>query len=187
MNISKDNSIILNKNERSPFWLNVFELGVAVAVGVATWFALSKSLHSTLPFPCGSSVNDVSIDCGWTEKQAWETLGYPLFSTYVIPLVLFLAISSVFLVRSLRKTVGHFSTMGKLALSFPIFAFLSFSLLSVFSLPCLPLGLALSIVATINSVKTKNYKWDWVSLPFNLTWLVIFGAFIGQFLNSYGD
>jgi hypothetical protein len=47
--------------------------------------------------------------------------------------------------------------------------------------------LALAIRATINSGESKNRKWDWVSLPFNLLWLVIFGLFIGKFLNSYGD
>lgn len=178
---------MLNNNKRSPFSLNALELGFAVLVGTATWFGLSDSLHSTLPFPCGSSINNIPIDCGWTEMQAWETLGHPLFSTYAIPLTLFLAISAIFLVRSIRKDVRHFSIIANLAFSFPIFAFLGFFFLSVFSLPCLPVGLVLSITAMINSEKAKSYKWSWISLPFNLAWLVIFGLFIGQFLNSYGD
>lgn len=187
MSLSKDNPIFLKNNERLPFSLSALELGFSVLIGVATWFGLSNSLHSMLPFPCGSSMNGVSIGCGWTKQQAWETLGYPLFSTYAIPLVLFLAISAMFLVRSIRKNDRHFSTIGNLAISFPIFAFLGFFLLSVFSLIFLPVGLVLAITATINSGMTKNYKLDWVSLPCNLTWLVIFGLFIGQFLNSYGE
>lgn len=187
MSISKDNLITSSKNERLPFSLNGLELGFSILIGMATWFWLRNSLHSTLPFPCGSSVNGVLTDCGWTEKQAWETLGYPLFSTYAIPLALFLAISGFFLIRSIRKNVHPFSIIGNLSLSFPIFAFLGFFLLSVFSLPFQPIGLALAILATINSGMSKNHKWDWVSLLFNLSWLVIFGLFIGQFLNSYGD
>ena len=183
----KDNPIVLKNSERSPFSLNALELGFAVLVGVATWFWLNNSLHSTLPFPCGSSANGVSIDCGWTEQQAWETLGYPIFSTYAIPLVLFLTFSGIFFVRSIRKDVRHFSAIGNLAFSYPIFSFLGFFILSVFSLPCLPIGLVLAIIALINSGETKNYKWDWASLPYNLAWLVIFGLFIGQVLDSYGD
>ena len=187
MSISKDNLITSSKNERLPFFLNGLELGFSILVGVATWFWLRNSLHSTLPFPCGSSVNGVLTDCGWTEKQAWETLGYHLFSTYAIPLALFLAIFGFFLIRSIRKNVHPFSIIGNLSLSFPIFAFLGFFLLSVFSLPFQPIGLALAILATISSGISKNHKWDWVSLLFNLSWLVIFGLFIAQFLNSYGD
>ena len=187
MTIPKNNPISSNKNKRLPFFLNGLELGFSILVGMATWFWLRCSLHSTLPFPCSSSVNGVLIDCGWTEKQAWETLGYPLFSTYAVPLALFLAFSGVFLLRSIRKNVRRFSTLGNLALSFPIFAILGFFLLSVFSLPFQPIGLALAILATINSGMSKKHKWDWVSLPFNMAWLVIFVLFITQFLNSYGD
>ena len=177
----------MNKNWRLPFSLNVFELGISILVGMATWFWLRSFLHSTLPFPCGSSVNHVLIDCGWTEQQAWGALGYPLFSTYGIPFALFLGISCMFLIHSIRKNVRYFSTMGNLSLSFPIFAFVSFFLLSVFSLPFQPVGLVLAIIASINSGESKNHRWDWVSLPFNLLWLVVFGLFIAQFLNSYGD
>jgi hypothetical protein len=187
MSTPKDNQTILKNDEQSLFSLNALELGFAVLGGIATWFWLSNTLHSTLPFPCDSSVNGISIECGWTKEQAWEALGRPLFSTYVIPLVLFLAISSIFLVRSIRKEVRHFSTIANLAFSYPIFSFLGFFILSVFSLPCLPIGLVLAIIAAINSGKTKNYKMDWISLPFNLAWLVIFGLFISQFLDTYGD
>jgi len=187
MNTLKDNPIVLDENERPPYSLNALELGLVVIVGVATWFGFSRFLHSSLPFPCGSSVNGMLIDCGWTEKQAWESLGYPLFSTYSIPLVMFLTVSSVFLLRSIRKDVYHFSTTGNLAFSFSIFSFIGFLLLNVFGLVLLPVGLVLAIIATINSKRTRSYRWDWVSLPFNLIWLVTFGSFVAQFLNSYGD
>ena len=187
MNISKDNPVYLNDKKHLPFSLNAVELGFSILVGGATWFGLSKFLHSTLPYPCGSSVNGIPTDCYWTEQQAWETLGKSLFASYVIPLVLFVAISGIFLIRSVRKDVRHFSTIGNLAFSFPIIAILSFIILSVFSLYCLPIGLVLSIMAMIKSGKEKKYKWDWVSLPFNIAWLIVFGLLIGQFLNLYGD
>lgn len=187
MNIHNDRPLMMFDNKRSPLALNAIEIGFAVFVGIGAWLGLNVFLHSVLPFPCGSSVNDIPINCGWTEEQAWETLGSPLFSTYAVPFVLFLAISAIFFVRSIRKDVYGFSAIGNLALSFPIFGFLGFYLFSVFSLFFLPVGIALAIVATINSAITKNHKWDWVSLPFNMIWLVIFGLFICQFLNSYGD
>ena len=185
--MSENITVDLIDNKRSPFSLSILEIGCVVLVGVATWFGFRSSLHSTLPYPCGSSINNIPIDCSWTEEQAWETLGYPLFSIYAIPLVLFLSISAVFLLRSIRQDVRHFSVFGNLALSYPIFSFLGFFLLSVFSQICLPGGLVFAILATIIFGTSKKNKWDWVSLPYNLIWLVVFGSFIDQFLNSYGD
>jgi hypothetical protein len=54
-------------------------------------------------------------------------------------------------------------------------------------LVCFPVGLALSIIAMMDSVMTKRLKWDWLSIPFNLAWLVVFGSFVGRFLILYGD
>jgi hypothetical protein len=188
MSISIDNPNSPTDNKRSPFTLSILEISLAIFVGLASWFGLRGFLQSALPFPCGSSVNDLTINCGWTAEQAWQTLGYPMFSTYAIPLVSLLAISSVFLVRSIRRDVRQFSVIGNLALSWPIFSFLGFFFLSVFSLIFLPIGFVLAILATINSQELdKRYKWDWVSLPFSLIWLVVFGMFIGKILNIYGD
>ena len=188
MGKSLDTPISSTDKQRSPFTLSVLEITLAIIVGLAAWFGLRGYLQSALPFPCDSSINDLTLNCGWTEEQAWQTLGYPLFSTYAIPLVLLLAMSGVFLVRSIRRDVRQFSVMGNLALSWPIFSVLGFFFLSVFSLIFLPIGLVLAIIATINSQELeKRYKWDWVSLPFSLAWLVVFGMFIGKLLNLYGD
>ncbi len=188
MGKSLDTPISSTDKQRSPFTLSVLEITLAIIVGLAAWFGLRGYLQSALPFPCDSSINDLTLNCGWTEEQAWQTLGYPLFSTYAIPLVLLLAMSGVFLVRSIRRDVRQFSVMGNLALSWPIFSVLGFFFLSVFSLIFLPIGFVLAIIATINSQELeKGYKWDWFSLPFSLAWLVVFGMFIGKLLNLYGD
>jgi hypothetical protein len=36
-------------------------------------------------------------------------------------------------------------------------------------------------------MQEKNYRWTWISLPFNLAWFLIFGSFIGRLLYLYGD
>lgn len=176
MDISKENPVL--------FSISAVELGCSILVGGATWLGLSKFLHSAVPYSCGRGI---LTNCGQTEQQLWETLGKPLFSTYAIPLVLFMAISGIFIIRCIRKDVRHFSTLGNLAFSFPIFAFLGFFLLSFVGLSCLPLGLLLSVLATIYSMQEKNYRWTWISLPFNLAWFLIFGSFIGRLLYLYGD
>jgi hypothetical protein len=168
---------------RSPFTISIIEIVLAILVGLVTWFGLRKYIQSTLPFPCTSS----SVDYISSEEYSWQFLGYPLFSTYALPLIFFLTISTIFLVRAIRRNDLHFSVIGNLALSWPIFSFLGFLLFNTFSLVFFPIGLALSIIAMMDSVMTKRLKWDWLSIPFNLAWLVVFGSFVGRFLSLYGD
>jgi hypothetical protein len=187
MNDIEEINLSSHDQKRSPFSLNGLEVISVIVVSTAAWFALRWLLQNTLPSPCGSAVNEVPIDCGWTAEQAWQSLGLPLYSTYLFPLVSLLAISAVFLVRSIRQDVLHFSVFGSLALAWPIIIFIAFFLLSVFSLYCFPVGLILAIIALIEFGETKENKWDWVAFPFSLIWLVVFGGFVGVFLSIYGD
>jgi len=140
-----------------------------------------------LPFPCGSAIDGIPIDCGWTNEQSWKAFGYPLFSTYAIPFVVFLTISAAFLVRAIRDNLHHFSVIGSLAFSFPLFILPAFLLINVFSLPLLPIGLILAIIATAQMIIARQYIGNWVSVPYNWAWFIIFSDFIRQYLEWYGD
>jgi len=163
------------------------EIISAALVGMATWFGLSSYLQSALPFPCGNSIGDIPIDCGWTGEQAWNTLGRPLFLNYAAPLSISLALATVFLIRSIKQDVLHFSRMGNFALSWPLFSFLGMHFFYVFGLCLLPIGLALAILATIDSEDEKRNKLDWISFPLSLAWIVISGIYFRGLWSAYGD
>jgi hypothetical protein len=180
------NTIIIRKR-RSPFTLSVAEIIFAILVGIATWIGLHSYLQSALPFPCGNSIVNIPSDCGWTRAQAWNTLGRPLFLTYAAPLSLSLALAVVFLIRSIKRDVLHFSIMGNFALSWPLFSFLGMHLLYVFGLCLLPIGLILSSLATIKSRDENRNNLDWISFPLSLAWIVISVLFFRALWSAYGD
>ena len=185
--MAKDNLIPPTGNRRSAFSLNILEIVVATTVVFVTWFGLRSFLHSLLPFPCGAAVNNIPIDCGWTEEQAWQTFGLPLVSKYVIPLVLFNALAGVFLVRVIRRDVRDFSLMGSSALAWSLLSILGIHFLFYFSVCVLPIGFALSIIATILSIEEKRDKLDWTSLPLSFVSMVVSGMYYAELLRLYGD
>ena len=79
MNMSEESILPHSDEIPSPFSVNALEIVFAIAVALATIFGLWSFLHSALPYPCGFSVGDVVIPCGWTEEEAWQQLGLPLF------------------------------------------------------------------------------------------------------------
>ena len=185
--MEEHSGILIIKNRRSLFTFTVVEIVSAILVSLVTLFGLNKYLQSILPFPCGGSVGNISIDCGWTREQAWNTLGRPLFETFAIPLTLSLALATVFLIRSIRHDVLHFSRMGNFALSWPLFSFLGLHYFYVFGLCILPIGLVVAILATIHSGEERNNKLDWISLLLCLVWIVICGLYFGGLWSAYGD
>jgi hypothetical protein len=177
MNIPDDNSIFLKGKKLSISRTTLLEVGFPAIVSIATWFGLRFALYTTRPFGCD--------DCAY--EELWEGLGYPLFSTYVIPFVVFLTISAAFFVRAFRNKFHYFSLMGSLAFSFPLFILPAFLLISVISLFCLPFGFIAAIIATVEMIITRKYLGNWVSLFYNGAWLVIFGKFMSRYLQLYGD
>lgn len=188
MSMSKGILSSLNNNPKASFSLSSVELGFSILVGVATALALRSFIYSELPDTCGPDIDYSYIGCDytWTPQLAWELRGRPLFLTYVIPYMLCLAISSIFLLRSIRRDVRQFSMIANLAFSFPALAFISsFLFYSNVSWYFSVLGLVLAMFAALNSVRSQGRERDWLSLPFNLVWIVIFILFFFHYFSLY--
>ena len=177
MNISEDNPVLLKDTKPLISGATLLDVGFPAIVSIATWFGLRFALYRTLPFGCD--------DC--TYEELWEGLGYPLFSRYAILFVVFLTFSATFLIRAIRQKFHYFSLMGSLSFSFPLFILPTFLLINVISLYCLPIGLIVAVIATVEMIITRKYIGNWVSLAYNWAWLVVFGEFMGRYLQSYGD
>jgi hypothetical protein len=189
MSMSKDIQSSLNNNPKASFSLSSMELRFSLLVGVATALGLISFINSELPLSCGPDISYSSINCDytWTPQLAWELRGRPLFLTYIIPYVLSLAISGIFLLRSIRRDVRQFSMIANLAFSFPALAFIGLLFHSIVSWYFSVLGVVLAILAAFNTVRSQDRERDWLSLPFNLVWIVIFQMFVFHYLRLYSD
>jgi hypothetical protein len=172
---------------RSPFSVNAPEIVFAIVVALATIFGLWRFLHSALPYPCGFTVGDNVIPCGWTEEEAWQQLGLPLFAKYVIPFVLLNLLSAVSLLRVIRKDLRGFSVLGSLALAWPMFSLLGIHFLGYFSCYIFPAGLIMGVIATFMSVQEQRNSLDWISLPVNLLSIIACIMYFAELLEVYGD
>src|SRR6185503_1601853 len=161
--MAKDNLVPATDNKRSAFSLNKIEVAFAGVIALVTWFGLRSFLHSLVPFSCGSAINNIPIDYDCTQEQVWQTLGLPVFSRFIIPLVLFNALAGVFLVRVIRRDVRDFSVVGSLALAWQLISMLGIHFLLYFGICVLPIGFALGIIATMLSVEERRDKLDWTS------------------------
>lgn len=170
-------------NKRSPFTVSGKELITAIISGLVTWFGLMKFLQTAKPYYC----QGVTIDSPCSDAYVWESMGSHLFSMYSIPITLFLVLSSIFIVRAIQRDVLHFSVLGNMSMSWPLFSLLGFITINVFSLCLFPTGLALSIIVMIHSSEEKRFKLDWISFPYNLAWLIVLVPFVNRFLALYGD
>ena len=187
MNTSKENLISLPDKPRSPFSVSVPEIVFAILVALVTWFGLRSFLQSARPYPCGSSVNNIPIDCGWTEEQAWQTLGMPLFSKSVIPFVVCNTLAAVFLIRAIRRDAQGFSRLGRVALAWPLLSLPVIPVLFYSSACVSPIGFILGILATVTSARQRLNKLDWISLLITFMSMVACQMFFGELLTIYGD
>ena len=187
MSMSKDILSSLNNNPKASFSLSSVELGFSMLVGVAIAWALRSLIYSELPETCGPDIDIAYIGCDytWTPQLAWELRGRPLFLTYVIPYVLCLTISGIFLLRSIRRDVRQFSMIANLAFSFPALGFIGLMFHNIVSCYFSLLGLVLAVFAALNSARFQGRERDWLSLPFNLVWIVIFIFFVFHYFSLY--
>jgi hypothetical protein len=187
---SLDNSGSADRNSQSSlsiFRLNKFEFLVAVLTGIAAWTGFRSILRGTLPYGCNDYINGERIPCGWTYEESWTKLGHSLFSSFSVPIVVILAMSAVFLVRAIRRDERYFSTLGNLALAWPLISFPLLSLISFFSLYCLPIGVGIALIAAIKSVDTKRNFGDWIALVLSLVWFLVGFIYFDRWWILYGD
>ncbi len=171
----------------SVFRLSKPEILIAILTGMATWIGFRSILRGTLPYPCGAEINGEPIPCGWTYEQSWTVLGHSLFSSFSIPIVIILAMSAVFLWRAIRRDERYFSTLGNLALAWPLISFPLLNILSFFSLYCLPIGVGIAFIGGLKSINTQRNLRDWIALFLSIVWLVLSMIYFEQWWNRYGD
>jgi hypothetical protein len=171
----------------SAFRLSKLEILIATLTGIATWIGFRSILRGTLPYPCGTEINEELIPCGWTYDESWTFRGHSLFSSFSIPIAIILAVSAVFLLRAIRQDERYFSTLGNLALAWPLISFPLLNLLSFFSLYCLPLGVGMAFVAGLKSLNTKRNLADWIALVISVAWFLLGSIYFDQWWNRYGD
>ena len=171
----------------SAFRLSKLEILIATLMGIATWIGFRSILRGTLPYPCGTVINEELIPCGWTYEESWTLRGHSLFSSFGIPIAIILAVSAVFLLRAIRRDERYFSTLGNLALAWPLISFPLLNLLSFFSLYCLPIGVGVAFVGGLKSLNTKRNLADWIAFVISVAWLLLCFIYFDQWWNRYGD
>ena len=177
--MSKDIQLPLKNNPKAPFSLSSVELGFSILAGVATALALRSFIYSQDPLECGPRL------VGCDDRQIWEMLGRPFFWKFVIPFMLAVGISSIFLLRSIRRDFRQFSMIANLAFAFPAFAFIGIPLNSNVTCGLSLLGLVLGMLAGLNSAISQGRERDWLSLAFNFVWIVIIILFVFEYLRLY--
>ncbi len=186
-NMTEQQRQITPSSQRLPLTLNRIETLAAVLASVATWFGFRHLLQTYLPYPCGMAVNDIVVPCRWTYENSWNSLGRPIFIVFVLPLIAFLSISAIALIRIVRKDVGYFSTFGLFALAWPLVSFPLLHVLYPLFCYCLPAGAIAAGVKAIDPDATKRKPGDWIAVVFNVVWSLFVIIYFGQLLNTYGD
>ena len=176
-----------SQSSLSIFRLNKLEFLAAVLTGIAAWIGIRIILQGTLPYGCNDYINGERIPCEWTYEESWTKLGNPLFSSFRVPLVVIPALSAIFLVRTIRKDERYFSTLGNLALAWPLISFPLLSLISFFSLYCLPIGPGIALIAAIKSIDNKRNLGDWIALVLSIVWFLVGFIYFDRWWILYGD
>jgi hypothetical protein len=176
-----------SQSSLSIFRLNKLECFVAVLTGIATWIGFRSYLRGILPYGCNDYINGERIPCRWTYEESWNVLGRSLFSSFSIPIVIILAASAVFLLRAIRKDERYFSTLGNLALAWPLISFPLANLFSFFGFYCLTVGVGIAFIGGLKSLNTKRNSGDWIALVLSVAWLLLLVIYMDQAWNRYGD
>jgi hypothetical protein len=165
--------------ERSPFSINMVELLVAIGTTIITWFVLRASISSFWP---------ADFDLSMPLPDRYIAYRKELFDTWVIPIAVILAISSIFLVRGIRnQRVRYFSRLSHFVLAWPLMLFPSITLLGFFGLFCFLFGLIIPVPLFLESFQSRRW---WGSI-FAIVWIVGCGIVAMNYFNNidylFGD
>jgi hypothetical protein len=141
------------KSDRSPFTLTIPELSLALIVGVLASIVLHHSLWTGEPWSINGNYSGPFPD--W-----FISLRHDLFWTSVWPMSIFMALSTIFLLRAFQGNIRYFSKPGHFILAWPLIDFLPLSYGGPFSIYCgVPfIILILSLtVATMSLVKRRHF------------------------------
>ena len=168
--------------ERSPFSINMIELLVAIATAIVTWFGLRAILWSYLPVGYDLILRLPLSDFVVNGREE-------IFKTWILPILIILAISSIFFVRGIvNSNFRYFSRLSHFALAWPLLLYPAITYLYVFGLCCFPFGLILSFVPMVESIKSERKWWGGVfAVVWNVACLVVAGYYFRHLDYIFGD
>ena len=165
--------------QRSPFSISKIELLVALAVIVATWFGLHADLWNSYPVGYPTNLPSPSWLLSAREK---------LFNTWIIPISIILALSSVFLVRGIgNQNIRHFSRLSHFALAWPLILFPLVNILYFFIGFCFPFGLILPAFSLFESFRSRKWWGRIFAIVWNIFCIIVAGYYFGHIDYIFGD
>lgn len=153
---------------RSPISLNLAEVAVALAVGAGTGYGLMMLYVTDVSALCGPAI-DFSIQA-CNDNYRWLE-EYALFTALSCgPLGIIFAFSALFLVRSLRNNIQHFTPLGHLALAWPLISFPFLHFLhwgAAWSI--VPVGLLIAVIAVVKT-RDNKHTGNFLAILWNAAW-----------------
>ncbi len=160
------------ERKRSPLSLDRLEIIVSTPLAIIAWI----SWHYVIWIQKFQYPEDIEVTSGdWYRIELNK-----LFGNYALLLGVVALISAISLVRAIRNDVRGVSRLGHLTLAWP--------LLFYESLPCFYFcfgvsGIVLAIVATLNSGRSEDNKWDATAALISFACCLLGFLFSWQWLN----
>ena len=169
--------------ERSPFNVSKVEVFVVIGAIIFTGLGLHFSLWNA--YPVGSNP-DIPLD-NWTNIRL--SVGRQiLFDTWVVPISIILALSSIFLVRGItNQRFQFFSRINHFALAWPILFFPLATFLDFYSLYCFPFGLVPPALSLLESSKSQRWLGSLFVVIWNVICFIIAVYYLGHKDYYFGD
>jgi len=169
------------ETQRSPFSINKLELLVAIGMAIVTRFSFRMILWSYVPvgydFITRLPLSD-SVISGREE----------IYKMWVWPISIILAISSIFFVRGIvNSNVQHFSRLSHFALAWPLLLFPGVIYLYFFGLYCFPIGLVLSFLSIVESIKSRKWWGSVLAVVWNIVCVIVASNYFEHIEYIFGD
>jgi len=169
------------ETQRSPFSINIVELLIAVGCIILVRIGLHAALWSF--YPVGY---DLILRLPFSDfvKIGREEI----FRVWVLPISIIMALSSIFLVRGITKqNIQFFSRLSHFALASPLLVFSSITYLYFMGLFCLPAGLILSLLAIVESSKSRKWCGSILAVVWNIACIIVAGYYFQHIDYVFGD
>ena len=179
MDLRKLSKLILRDKGRSPLTLSILEVVVAAVVGVTTWLFFRNGIFNSPPW---GYYGEKPFPPNFVKMQQ------ELFYGFVWPLMAFMSVSAVSVVRCIRNDVLDFSRLGHFVLIWPLVSFPLFCIGYICFIPLIvPFGIGLAVIGAILSRKEQANLGDEIALIAIVIWYVLGFMYTQQSMVVFGD
>ena len=169
------------EKQRSAFSINIVELLIAVGFIILVRISLHAALWSSYPVGYDLILRLPLSDFIKTGREE-------IFRTWVLPISIIIALSSIFLVRGIaNQDIQSFSRLSHFALASPLLVFSSITYLYFIGLYCLPIGLVLSFLSIVESIKSQKWWGSILAVVWNVACVIVAGYYFGHIDYVFGD